>query len=363
MKINRINSSAPLYAFNARFRADQNKKRALPLLQPMQYGTLSTDKLLSTQDFLNLRGNDGIASASKTYDSFTGLRDKNYLIAVLNKAISDSKTQKKGLSMAMFDMDNFKSINELLGYEAGDNFIRIMSDGISSAADSQDVSAYRYGGDEFILIFNNHSPKAKDNLVQDILLKFRSNSYINAMAKEYKANAEQKLSDCVGSSFKIQEIMKLKAQRSILQDLIQNFSPEAQSEPYLVQKLSKTNNDLRILYLDLISDAMSQEKDEKTKRKLMGHYRSFMFEKPISDTNQELLDEYLMSVYDKSAEIYKLKQWLQDYKTNDGFSFTASVVDFTPQMLADKKPLGIINEIGESLKQGKSLAKGQNYLY
>ena len=46
-----------------------------------------------------------------------------YLLKVLEKRIEEGKSSGKALSIAMFDMDNFKSVNELLGYETGDMFI------------------------------------------------------------------------------------------------------------------------------------------------------------------------------------------------------------------------------------------------
>ena len=65
-----------------------------------------------------------ISIEDRTYDSFTGLKDKNYLLTVLDKKIEESQKTGKSLSIAMFDMDNFKSVNELLGYETGDDFIK-----------------------------------------------------------------------------------------------------------------------------------------------------------------------------------------------------------------------------------------------
>ena len=362
MKINRINS-AMFGSFSARGRISQNEKSAINVFQPVQYGDLSQDNLLTARDFLNLIGEDGISPALKTYDSFTGLRDKNYLLAVLNKAIKDSKNSKKSLSIAMFDMDNFKSVNELLGYEAGDNFIKIMSGDIYSTSNNHGIFAYRYGGDEFVLIFGDQSPEARDTIVNSILSKFKANSYINSMMQRYKINAEKKLSEYIASSSKIREITELKAQNAILKDLIANFSPEAQSEPYLVQKFDQTNIDIRALYLELISDAMKQECDKKRRKLLTEYHKIILFNQPLSEDKQKPLDEYLTAMYDKSAEIYQIRKWIKDYNMSGGFGFTASIVDYTPQMLEGKKPSGIINEIGESLKQGKAMQKGQQYLY
>lgn len=361
MKINQINPSAYTHSFNARFRVEQNQKRELPILSPLQYGAADSDKFLYYQDFFRLVSDDGISPLSKTYDSFTGLRDKNYLMAILNKAIKDSKNSPKTLSVAMFDMDNFKSVNELLGYETGDDFIKIMSKNISEASKNHGVPAYRFGGDEFILVFNGESENKKNQMVYSILSQFKSDEYIKSKAEKYKQNAEARLQDYIGLSAKIHEITRLKERKSILIDLALNFqSDEAKYEPYLIQQIENTESQLRQLYSDLLNEAVIYEENEDVKNKISSISKDITNGMSLAQID-ESVDEYLCSIFDKSAEIYQLRQWLKDYDKNDGFSFTSAIVNFTPKMLIGKKPIGIINEVGESLKQGKSICKGQSY--
>ena len=48
------------------------------------------------------------------------------------------------------DVDNFKQINDKYGHDAGDDVLRTISNGLKEFFTNTD--AYRYGGDEFLLI-------------------------------------------------------------------------------------------------------------------------------------------------------------------------------------------------------------------
>ena len=57
----------------------------------------------------------------------------------------------------MLDIDDFKNINDTYGHGVGDDILRYVSDTIIAAVDKSGVS-FRYGGDEFAIIFNNPDP-------------------------------------------------------------------------------------------------------------------------------------------------------------------------------------------------------------
>jgi putative two-component system response regulator len=56
--------------------------------------------------------------------------------------------------VAMIDIDNFKHINDSYGHQAGDEAIRKISEKLLSGIRTGDT-LIRFGGDEFILIFND----------------------------------------------------------------------------------------------------------------------------------------------------------------------------------------------------------------
>jgi diguanylate cyclase (GGDEF)-like protein len=54
------------------------------------------------------------------------------------------------------DLDNFKSVNDTLGHQAGDALLRDVSQLLASAVRDYD-SVVRYGGDEFVIVLSEAS--------------------------------------------------------------------------------------------------------------------------------------------------------------------------------------------------------------
>jgi len=56
--------------------------------------------------------------------------------------------------VAVCDMDNFKSINDQYGHLVGDEILRNIGHLLRSSVRQQD-EAFRWGGDEFVILFQN----------------------------------------------------------------------------------------------------------------------------------------------------------------------------------------------------------------
>lgn len=65
---------------------------------------------------------------------------------------SESFANAEGV--AMIDVDNFKSVNDTYGHQNGDEVLRLIVRGISECIRATDILV-RYGGDEFVLFFQN----------------------------------------------------------------------------------------------------------------------------------------------------------------------------------------------------------------
>lgn len=68
-------------------------------------------------------------------------------------------------SIIMIDIDKFKTINDTYGHEEGDEALKIIANLLEKSI-KQDDSAYRYGGDEFILLIESEEPEVAGNIVQ-----------------------------------------------------------------------------------------------------------------------------------------------------------------------------------------------------
>jgi len=88
-------------------------------------------------------------------DSLTNLFNRRYFQKKIAEEVSRAARMGYPLSLIMIDVDNLKIINDTWGHLAGDDVLigvaQIIADSIRRDTDT----AYRYGGDEFILILPN----------------------------------------------------------------------------------------------------------------------------------------------------------------------------------------------------------------
>ncbi len=84
-------------------------------------------------------------------DPLTGLFNRRYLEASLEREVSRAKRSKRPLGIVMLDLDHFKPFNDTFGHEAGDNVLRELGTFLQRHVRGDDI-ACRYGGEEFTLI-------------------------------------------------------------------------------------------------------------------------------------------------------------------------------------------------------------------
>jgi diguanylate cyclase (GGDEF)-like protein len=84
-------------------------------------------------------------------DGLTGIHNKRYLLEFLDRELARSARHKRPLSLVMFDLDRFKTINDELGHLAGDFTLREIVAMIKEAIRKEELFA-RYGGEEFIVV-------------------------------------------------------------------------------------------------------------------------------------------------------------------------------------------------------------------
>ena len=91
-----------------------------------------------------------------TTDELTGLHNRKYLQEALEAEISRARRYKTKVSCILFDIDFFKAVNDMYGYEWGDILLRNISGMLDVSARLEDIVT-RYGDEEFLLILPNTS--------------------------------------------------------------------------------------------------------------------------------------------------------------------------------------------------------------
>lgn len=90
-------------------------------------------------------------------DGLSGLWNRRYFDSRWSEEVSRSQRHSRPLSVAILDLDNFKSINDSFGHPAGDAAIQATAKMIMAEIRQSDV-ACRYGGEEFVLVLTDTGP-------------------------------------------------------------------------------------------------------------------------------------------------------------------------------------------------------------
>ena len=104
-----------------------------------------------------LRRNLERARRDAEIDYLTGLPNRRAFEKALAHHYREARAQIEPLSVALGDIDHFKTINDRHGHEAGDRIIRAIAEMLSELAGETCVVA-RHGGEEFAALFRGATP-------------------------------------------------------------------------------------------------------------------------------------------------------------------------------------------------------------
>nr|WP_233614795.1 diguanylate cyclase [Citrobacter sp. FDAARGOS_156] len=101
------------------------------------------------------------------YDPLTGLRNRHHLEDTLRTQMSQAVHNQEPISCLMIDIDHFKSINDRFGHEAGDGVIKSIAAIIQRVVHDHGM-AFRYGGEEFLVLLAGMDEEAANRFATDI---------------------------------------------------------------------------------------------------------------------------------------------------------------------------------------------------
>ena len=88
------------------------------------------------------------------HDPLTGLANRNLLWDRLDQAVHVAQRQKSLMATVLIDLNNFKTINDTFGHEAGDVVLKVVARRLQASVRDSDTVA-RMSGDEFVLVLAN----------------------------------------------------------------------------------------------------------------------------------------------------------------------------------------------------------------
>jgi len=105
-----------------------------------------------------------------THDPLTGLPNRTLILDRVEQMLARSRRKQTPVAALFVDLDNFKSINDTLGHEVGDELLRAVAarlDGVVRATDAFG----RLGGDEFVVVSEELSLSAGPDLIAERLIE------------------------------------------------------------------------------------------------------------------------------------------------------------------------------------------------
>ncbi len=114
------------------------------------------------------------------YDHLTGLANRLYFEAELPRAVTQTLQTGQHLALLFIDLDNFKTVNDQWGHDAGDEVLQIVAKRMVSQLRQSDL-VFRLGGDEFaVLLTELTQPERAEQLADRIIQSIREPMWVKA---------------------------------------------------------------------------------------------------------------------------------------------------------------------------------------
>jgi diguanylate cyclase (GGDEF)-like protein len=138
-------------------------------------------------------------------DFLTGAFNRRYFFDSGEAIFAKAKRKNNNVTVAMFDIDKFKNINDKYGHDVGDIAIQKTTEIINSNMRSSDLMA-RFGGEEFCIIVEDIALEDTKILFEKIRMCFEQNT-IKVMDVEFSFTIS--IGVCYGMKDSLEEMIKI----------------------------------------------------------------------------------------------------------------------------------------------------------
>lgn len=152
---------------------------------------------------LELESKNKILAEMSAIDGLTQISNHRSLVEFLKSEIVDASRLDRPLSIAIFDIDDYKKVNDCKGHIYGDKVLVEVAAIINDNIRNTDLAG-RYGGDEFMVVFSNADIVTASNIAQRIKQAVDRHCFIDGLkitisggVKQYKG---ENLSDFIHSA-------------------------------------------------------------------------------------------------------------------------------------------------------------------
>ncbi len=106
-------------------------------------------------------------SRLSTTDPLTGLLNRRYFEEAFSQLIEQSTAEERCLSVVMFDVDHFKRLNDTYGHQEGDEVLKTLAQIVRENVPLT-CPCVRYGGEEFLVVLEDHGPTRSTAMAEKI---------------------------------------------------------------------------------------------------------------------------------------------------------------------------------------------------
>jgi PAS domain S-box/diguanylate cyclase (GGDEF) domain len=125
--------------------------------------------LIQIYDITERKLAEEIIEHAAYHDNLTGLPNRQYFQLLFSQELALAKMRGYKVAVAFIDIDNFKTINDSYGHDAGDKALRKLSERLRAELSQSDIVG-RIGGDEFAAVIPNISGSDELKMIGEKLL-------------------------------------------------------------------------------------------------------------------------------------------------------------------------------------------------
>jgi two-component system cell cycle response regulator len=116
------------------------------------------------------------------FDSLTRACSRTFLLQELTDKLASAKEESRPMSVVMADLDHFKDVNDKYGHLIGDHVLRDVATRMVTGARASDCVG-RYGGEEFLIIFDNATLDTAKELAERIRIRIMADPFCEDSVK------------------------------------------------------------------------------------------------------------------------------------------------------------------------------------
>lgn len=248
-------------------------------------------------------------------DTKTGLLNHSHMKVCLAKDFKKAKKNGGNLSVAILDMDYFKSFNEKFGHDDGDIVLIRIAQNIMDITKKHGSKGFRYGGEEFVILTKGKSPKESKKIIDEIAKSIQKDPIIQGYMPEFRKAVTADIDFFSEGIGKIEEINKnLKGRREgetpknlpkAVQDIISVFESH----------MAKFNSDD---HLSAIVETLKNT-SEKDLPNLFSKDAKFG-KKSIAETLKDIQKQY------EEQKVFP-EMWLRHIDTHGNFTISGGIIN------------------------------------